>query len=191
MVRSPLFTPSASAFSSTDNHINPSLTEPYNNWGTPSSKEKCYSSDTSLRNSRRLYRKSSTLAPKSDMPNRSKCWPLAPSPPLDKPWTLPPNISSKLELTAPSICFYFAKPFGMSATTMQWSTRGTTSIASCKRGDNHLHRTHPARILRLPTWPTFWQGSTTRPCATCMTNHSFKTEEMTTGTTSKVAVFIP
>ena len=185
------FIPFASVFSSTGNRTNLSSIEPYNNWEIPSSKERCYSSDTLLGNSRKPDKKSSTLAPKSDTPSRSRCWPVVPSLPHDKLWTLPSIASSKPEPTAPSIHFYFAKPFSMSATTMQWSTRETTSIASCKQGDDHLRPTRPTRILHPPTWPTSWQGSTAHLCMTCTTNHSSKTEETTTGTTSEVAVFTP
>ena len=129
--------------------------------------------------------------PKSDMPSRSKRWPLVLSPPPDKPSMPPLNISNKPEPIVPSIHFYSAKPFGMSATTMQWSTCETTSIASYRQGDDHRHQTRPAQILQLPTWPTFWLGSTTHPCTTCITNRSFKTEETMMGTMSEVAVFTP
>ena len=190
-VRSPPFTPFASVFSSTDNHTNPSSIRPCNNWGTHSLKERCYSSDTSLRSFRRLDRKSSTHAMKSNTPSKLKCWPAAPSPPPDKPWTPLSNISSKPELTTLSTRFYFAKPFGMSEMTRQWSTRETTFIANYKQEDDRRHQTRPARVLRLPTWPVSWKGSTTHLCVTCTTNHLSKMEETTMGTVSEVAVFTP
>jgi hypothetical protein len=136
-------------------------------------------------------RKSSTLALASDTRNKSKYSPRVPSPLPDKRWMHLPIVLSKPERTAPSIHFYFAKPFGMWATTRQWATCETTFTANCKRGDDRLRQTRPARVLHLPTSPPSWNASTIRPCVTCIANHSFKTEETTTTTTSEVAVFTP
>ena len=190
-VHTPPFTPFVNTSSKADNHTNTSSTKPYNSWGTRSSKEKCSSSDTSPRSFRRPDKKSSTLAWRSATLSKSRCWPLVPSPPLDKPWMRLSSVSSKPGLTAPSTRFYFARPFGMWVTTKQWSTHGTTSTASCRwEGDPH-HRLRLVRVLHLPTSPTSWHGSTIRPCATCITNRSFKMEETATVTVSEVAVFTP
>ena len=155
MVHSPLFTPFDNAFSSMGNRINPLSTKLYTNWGTRSSKAKCYSSATSLRNSSKPDKKSLMPAPKSDMRSRSRYWPAPPLPLPDRLWTPPPNVSSRPEPTAPSIHFYFTRPFGMSATTRQWSTRENIFTASYKWEDDCHHRVLPTRILRPPTSPTF------------------------------------
>ena len=190
-VRSPLFTPFDSASSSVDNHTNPSSIERYSNWGIPSLKEKCYSSDTSLRNSSRPDKKSLTRVMKFDTHSRSKCWPAAPSLPLDRPWTPPSSVSNKREPTALSTHFYFAKPFGMSATMQQWSIRETASTVNCRQEGDHLHRPRPAQVLHLPLSSTFWHGSTMHRCVTHMRSHSSKTAATMTATTSEVAVFTP
>ena len=190
-VRNPPLTPFDSISSSLDNLTNSSSTELYNNWGTPSSKERCYSSDTSLRNFSRPDKKSSKLEPKFNTHSRSRCWPPAPSPPPAKPWTPPSHASNRLEPIASSTHFYFAKLFGMLATTKQWSTHEIISTVSCKLEDDHHHQIRPARILHLPISPTSWHDSTTRPCAMCMKNRSSKMEETTMGTTSEVTVFTP
>ena len=191
MVRSPLSTPFGSAFLSPDNPINPSWTEPYNNWETHSSRARSYSSDTSLRNSLKPDKKSSMPAVKSTTHNKSKCWPAAPSPPLDKQWTPPSIDSSRPGPTTPSTLFYFIKPFGMLATTRQWSIHGTTSIANYRREDDRRHRVLQTDLLLPLTLPTFWHSSTTHLCGMCMTNPSPRMEGMMTATTSEVAVFMP
>ena len=101
----------------------------------------------------------------------------------------PPTALNKLERTALSIRFYFAKPFGTLVTTRQWSTCETIFTANYKREDDRLRRTRLARILRLPTSPTSWNASTIRLCAMCTRNRSSKMEETMTDTTSEVAVF--
>ena len=131
------------------------------------------------------------LALASDTRSKSNYWLLAPSPPLGKPWTSPPIVSNRLEPIGSSIPFYFAKPFGMLATTKLWSMSGTTSIASCKRGEDHRHRVPLVRRLHLPISPTFWNASTTHPCERCTTNRFSRMEETMTGITSEVAVFMP
>ena len=190
-VRSPPSTPFISVSLSLDNPTNSSSTEPYNSWEIPSSRVRYYSSDISPKNFKKLVKKSSKLVPRSDTRNKSRCWPLAPSPPLDKLWTRPSNASNRPEPTTPSTHYYFAKRFGMSVTTKQWSTRETTSIASYKREDDRHRPTYRVRILHLPISLTSWHGSTTHRCGTCMTSPSSKTEETTMGVMSEVAVFTP
>ena len=177
--------------SSLDNLTNSSSTEPYNNWETPLLKVKCYSSDTSLKNFRRPDKKLSKPAPPSDTRRESRCWPPVPSPLPAKPWMLLSSALNKPEPTTPFTRFYFAKLFGMSVTTKQWSTRETASTASCKREDDHHRQIHPVQILRLPTSPTSWHSSTTRPCAMCITSHSSRMAETMTDITSEVTVFTP
>ena len=191
MVRSLLFIPFDSASSSTGNLINPSSTAPCSTWETPSLRERCCSFDTSPRNSSEPDRKSLMPVPKSDTRSRSRYWPAAPSPPHDRPWTLPSSVSNRPEPTTPSTRVYFAKPFGMSATMRQWSTRETDSTANYKREDDHPHQIRSPRILHLPTSPLFWHDSTTHLCTTCSRNRSSKTVETTMDTTSEVTVFIP
>ena len=191
MVRSPPFIPFDSASSSVDNRISPSSIERCSNWGIPSSKEKRCNSDTSLRSSSRPGKKSLTHTQKFDKRSKLNCWPVAPSPLLGKLWMPPSNASNKREPIAPSTRFYFAKPFGMSATTKHWSIRETTSTVNCRLEDDHLRRPRPARVLRLLPSSTFWHSSTTHLCATCMKSHSSRTEATTTDTMSEVAVFTP
>ena len=162
-VCSPPFTPFANASSNSGNPTNPSLTEQCNNWGTPSLKERYYNFGTSPKNSKRLDRKSLMPTPRSDMPSKLRCWPPAPSPPPDRPWTLPSSVSNRPELIAPSTHFYFAKPFGMSATTKQWSIFGITFTASCKWEDDHHRQIHRVWVLHLLISPTSWHGLTIHP----------------------------
>ena len=191
MVHRPLSTPFDSEYLKRDTLTNPSSTTPYSSWEIPSSKARYPSSALSPRTCKKFDKRSSTPKVQSGTPNKSRCWPLARSPPPDKPWTRPSIASSRLELTAPSTLFYFDKPFGMWATTKLWSTSGTTSTANYKRADDRLHRRYPVRILRLPTSPGYWRDSATHRCVTCTRSPSSKTEETTTGTTSEVAVFTP
>ena len=190
-VRSPLSTPFDSASSSMDNHINPSSIAHCNSWGIPSSKEKCYSSDTSRRNSSRPDKKSSMHKPKFNTRSRLRCWPVVPSPPLDRPWMPPLSTSNKREPIASFTHFYFTKPFGMSVTTRQWSTHETTSIANYKRQDSRLPRPRLVQVLWLLLSPTSWHGSTTHLCVMRTRSHSSKMEATMTDTTSEVAVFTP
>ena len=188
-VRNRPSTPFDSAFSRVGSPINLLSIALYDNWETPSSKERYYSSDTSPKNYRRLDKKSSTCAPKFDTRNRSRCWLPAPLPLPAKLWTLRSNASNKPEPIAPSTRFYFAKPFGMSVTMKRWSTCETTSTANCRQEDNCRPRVHPSRVLHLPISLPSWHGSTTHPCVTCTTSRSSKTEGMTMITMSEVAVF--
>ena len=190
-VRSPPSIPFDNASLSTDNLTNSSSTTPSINWATLSSKERYYNSGTSLKSYKRFDKKSSTLAPKYDMRNKSKCWPPVRLPPLVKPWTPRSNVLNKREPIGPSTRSYSAKPFGMLGTTRQWSTCTTTSIVSYKREEDRLHRPRPVRALLPGTSPTFWHDSMTYPCAMCTKNRSFKMEETTTVTASEVAVFTP
>ena len=189
--RSPPSVPFNSGSSSSDNRTKPLSTEQYNSWETPSSRERCYSSDTLPKNSRRHDKKLSKHAPKFNTHNKSRCWQLAPSPLPVKPRTPQSNALNKPGPTASSTRFYFAKPFGMLATTRTWSTYETTSTVSYRREDDRHHQPHRARVLHLPTSLTSWHGSTTHLCATCTQNPSFKMVEMMTSTVSEVAVFTP
>ena len=191
MVRKPPLTPSGNVYSRPDTPTNPSSIEPCNNWETPSSKAKYPSSDTSPENYKKRDRRSSTPAPPSDTRSKSKCWPPAPSPPLDRPSMPPSIVSNEPGLTEPSTLFYFDKPFGMLVMTKQWSTQETSSTVNYRQEDDQHRQAQPVRILCLPTSTTYWHASTMHPCVTCTTNRSFRTEETTTGTASEVAVFTP
>ena len=184
-------TPFDNTFLSLGNPTNLSLIERYNNWETPSLKEKCCSSDNLLKNCRKPAKKWSMPMPQSDMCSKSKYWPPVLLPPPAKQWTPLPSASDKRGLTEPSTHFCFARPFGMLETTKQWSTQETTSTASYRQEDDRRRRPHPVRVLHLPTSLDSWRDSTTRLCGMCTTSPSSRTEGTTTGTTSEVAVFMP
>ena len=190
MALSPHSIPFVNKSSSMDSHTNTSSIAQSKAWETHSSKEKSFNSDTSPKSSLKLNKKWSMPTPKFAMPKPLKCWPTAPLLQPAKPWMPRQRNSNKRELTTHSIPSYSARAFGMSATTMQWSMYETTSTVNSRREVDRLHRT-PHLTTHPSTSTTFWRGSTTAPCATCMPNRSPKTVGTTTGTMSEVAVFTP
>ena len=104
---------------------------------------------------------------------------------------MPPRHASSRRMPIESfIPTYSARVSAILEMMTRQSIHVTSYIANSRQEANPCHLTTIARA-RHSTSTNSWQGLTRIPRVTLMTNHSFKTEGMTTVAKSEVVVFTP